>query len=210
MANFAGSVARPKHAEPFFFKQAACFARPEVFMADNTEPRPRVDPNAVHREDALSLAIGEYVQAFAVLDMHLSFVLATLVGAEVNTIFFLLKDLFFAQKSTMARRASIDKLGEEKSAPLRRLLNRINDAAEFRNDLMHGTFLKSGGPEGEVLHGKIGRSANDLLKGFTGIDYASVKAEAKNLEGLVAELEKWLSDYMTEAKRAAAGEGRLT
>jgi hypothetical protein len=34
-------------------------------MSDASDKRPRVDPSTVHRDDALNLAIGEYVIQFA-------------------------------------------------------------------------------------------------------------------------------------------------
>jgi hypothetical protein len=86
-------------------------------------------------------------------------------------------------------------MGDETSAPFRKVLNRINDRAEFRNSFLHGHFIRSGGPEGQLGQGKIGQSIKDILQGLEPIHADTLKSETQLIAEIIKELGNYRADF---------------
>jgi hypothetical protein len=138
-----------------------------------TEQAP-LDLRKMPVQDALHLAIGQYVTNFSTIETAIAAFTASVLKIDIEVILFLFKDMPISQKIKILRRAVIQAYGEEKSAAIRSILNAIVTASEFRNDLLHGTFLiEAGGAS--TLQGKLGQSLTDPLHGLESINYSQVQ-----------------------------------
>jgi hypothetical protein len=144
-------------------------------------------PSGLSSEEALSYAIGQYIRAFANVETIVGTHIAYILKLDHNLIFFILKDIFVAQKIKLLRRAVEQKVGSAATETYRSVLNKIDGTLSFRNTLVHGAFIATWAAEG-LLQGKLGQSLTELAAGMEPITYDSVQEQTQLLDALADDL----------------------
>jgi hypothetical protein len=151
--------------------------------------KPRVELDNIDPTQALQCAVGEYLIQFAMLETTVTIQISVLLSQETTKTLFMMREVFVAVKVKLLRRAAVSKYGEDATAKLRGILNRIVKASEFRNDLVHGAYISvGGGGDAITAHGKLGKSPTILMDGMDPIDHKKIQSETQLVTELAVEL----------------------
>src|SRR5947207_2122916 len=124
--------------------------------------------------DALMLAIGDYVLAFAGAERILAQLVSEIIEIGGPHIQFLWRDVGFRMKTRAVRRTARERFGGKgtpKYDALSSILSRMEKQSNYRNDLLHGAF---GADAANIYHGRDGNAFSEFEAGFAKISFSSV------------------------------------
>lgn len=155
------------------------------------------DPTRLAPEHALKFVIGTYVQVYSQVEYMVAVIAALIMEQDLRTVQFLWQDVGLKIKTKGTRRAASETFGKDdrRYIALHGLLTALEKRSEFRNHLLHGTFVTSA-TAGQTL-GRPGRSLQNMFAQFEPIDASNMIAETAELQSLFRGLTEYLSANFT-------------
>jgi hypothetical protein len=142
----------------------------------------------------LHLGIGEYVVAFSNMEGSITLAAAEILGHNYSQVAFFSRDMAVGLKTRLVRRVAqtIIPAGDLRDKLISQL-NAANDAAEYRNRLLHGAFVHD--DQLGITLVKDGNHPSKVWEGREPISYDSINVETRKVTQIGAEISRWLVSW---------------